>query len=67
MLVTRSSGGLSVMPTSWRQAAMLAIAIIRATSPSHPTHRRIEEARMYRATTAGRRGKDAPSPPSLAA
>ncbi|MGO9833785.1 MAG: hypothetical protein ACLP1X_06190 [Polyangiaceae bacterium] len=37
MLVTRSSGGLSVMPTSWRQARMLAIATTGATSLIHPS------------------------------
>jgi hypothetical protein len=41
MLVTRPSGGVSVMPTSWRQARTAVIAAAAATSPSHPTGRPI--------------------------
>ena len=56
MLVTRSSGGLSVMPTSWRQARTPVIAVTAATSPSPQIRRHIEEPRMYRVAAAARRG-----------
>jgi hypothetical protein len=53
----RSVGGLSVMPTSWRQARTPVIAAAAATSPNRHIRRHIGELRMYRAGTAARRGK----------
>ena len=41
MLVTKSVGGLSVIPTSWRQATTPVITLTTATSPSLRTRRPI--------------------------
>jgi hypothetical protein len=59
-LVTRSCAGSSPTPTSWRHAAMLAIAISPASRPNQAVRRDIDR-RMYRADVAVDRARNARS------